>query len=166
VSLAVIVLSLAGCAQEDPQLVALREQLLLTAEPAEATTISEAKAGASENPRVVFVARVTGDEREAFVPGHAAFVVTEILADDDGHGGKDHADNCPFCQRKSATAPRAAVQFVDESGQPLAVDSLKLFGIRSGDAVVICGKGELLAELDMFQVTADGVYVRRNGGGR
>ena len=163
--LAASVLLLAGCSQEDPQLAALRERLLLTLEPAAATTIADAKAAAAENPDVLFVARIAQDEHEAFVPGRAAFLVTEILADEAGHGGKDHADNCPFCSRKAAEAPQAAVQFLGESGQPLAVDARKLFGIRPGDTVVIRGQGEVLAELDMFQVAADGIYVRRTGGG-
>jgi hypothetical protein len=66
---------------------------------------------------------------------------------------------------KAAQAPYAAVQFVDSSGEPLAVDARKLFGIQVGDTVVIRGQGEVLADLDMFQVTADGIYVRRTGGG-
>lgn len=35
------------------------------------------------------------------------------------------------------------------------------FGIQVGDTVVIRGHGEVLAELDMFQVTADGIYVQQ-----
>lgn len=166
VSLAAIVLLLAGCSAEDPRLATLRQPFVLSAEPESVTTIAEAKAAATENPRVTFVGRISGNDHEVFVPRSASFVVTEILPDEDGHGGKDHADNCPFCKRKAVTAPRAAVQFVDSTGDPLAVDARELFGIQVGDTVVIRGQGEVLAELDMFQVTADGVYVRRNGGGR
>ncbi len=159
-------LLLTGCSVEDPLLATLRQRLVLATEPAPVTTIVEAKAAAAENPRVTFVGRITGNEHDVFVPRSASFVLTEIQPDADGHGGKDHPDNCPFCKRKEVNAPRAAVQFVDSSGEPLAVDARKLFGIQVGDTVVIRGQGEVLADLDMFQVTADGIYVRRTGGGR
>ena len=120
---------------------------------------------AATKPNVLFVGRVAADEHETFVPGQASFLVTEILAGEQGHGGKDHADNCPFCKRKAAAAPRAAVQFLDAAGQTLDIDGRKLFGIAPGDTVVIRGTGELQTELDLFLVTADGIYVRPSGAG-
>lgn len=155
-----LLLSLAGCATEDPRFDAMRSQLLLDEAPADAMSIADAKAAASDNPDVAVLARIVPDEHEAFMPGQAAFVVTEVLSEEDGHGGKQHADNCPFCKRKAAEAPRAAVQFVDESGSPLKGDAREWFGIKCGDEVVIRGKGELLAELNMFQLTAAGIYLR------
>ncbi|MBC8355441.1 MAG: hypothetical protein H8E66_25975 [Planctomycetes bacterium] len=150
----------AGCSTEDPQVQAMRGRLLLEEAPDHAMTITEAKSAVTENANVAVIARIAPDLHEAFVPGQAAFLVTEILPEEDGHGGKQHADNCPFCKRKAAEAPRAAVQFVDESGSPLKADARELFGIRCGDEVVIRGKGELLGELNIFQVTADGIYLR------
>jgi len=159
------VLLLTGCSTEDPELAALRQQFVLAAEPESVSTIDQAQAAAAENSNVTFAGRITGDEHEVFAPRQASFVVTEILPEEDGHTGKDHADNCPFCKRKAAQAPRAAVQFVDSSGAPLAVDARDLFGLQVGDTVVIRGQGEVLAELNLFQVTADGIHVRRSGGG-
>lgn len=155
-----LLLLLAGCSTEDPQFDAMRGRLMLEEAPTNAMSIADAESVVSENPNVAVVAQIVPDEHEAFMPGQAAFVVTEVLSEEDGHGGKQHADNCPFCKRKAAEAPRAAVQFVDESGSPLKADARELFGIRCGDEVVIRGQGELLAELNMFQVTADGIYVR------
>ena len=152
--------ALPGCNKNDSELEATRSRLLLEEAPNDAMSIAEARSAISENPNIAVIARIIPDEHEAFVPGQTAFVVTEVLSEDDGHGGKQHADNCPFCKRKAAEAPRAAVQFVDESGSPLRADARELFGIASGDEVVIRGKGELLAELNMFQVTADGIYLR------
>jgi hypothetical protein len=156
---------LAGCSTEDPRLQSLREQFVLRAEPQQPTTIADAKTKVAENPRVEFVGRIAKDEFDAFTPGQASFLVTEILPDEPGHGGKDHAENCPFCKRKAAEAPRAVVHLVDAAGETLKVDARKLFGIESGDTVVIRGTGELMAELDLFVVTADGIYVRRSEGG-
>jgi hypothetical protein len=107
------------------------------------------------------VGRIDTGEHDAFTPGQASFLVKEILPDEHGHADEHHADNCPFCKRKEANAPRAAVQFVDETGQTLAVDARKLFEIEPGDSVVIRGRGEWLADVDLFLVTADGIYMQR-----
>lgn len=150
----------AGCNSDDAQLSALRDQLMLPEEPAAAATVSEAKATAASDRDVVVVGRIVDDEIEAFVPGQAVFLIAEILPGHEGHGGKDHVDNCPFCKRRAAKAPRAAVQCVDESGKPLDVDARKLFAVQPGDTVVVRGKGEVQTDLDVFQITADGIYVR------
>lgn len=162
--LAMLVALPAGCTKEDPQIAALRQQYLLTAEPAGATTIAEAKAAAAEKPDVLFVAQLDEDDQAASLPGQAAILVTEVLPKHAGHGDKNHAENCPFCKRRAAEAPRAAVQWVDASGDPLTVDARKLFGIGPGATVVVRGRGTVLPELGMFHVTATGIYVRSTGG--
>lgn len=162
-ALPAFVFLLVGCAAEDPQVVTLRQRFLLPEEPTASTSVSDARDAAAEDPDVLFVARVAYDEHEAFVPGRAVLFVSEILPEQEGHGGKDHVDNCPFCKRKAAKAPRAAVQFVDESGEPLAVDARELFNVQPGDTVVVRGKGEVLPEANMLQVEADGIYVRDRG---
>lgn len=153
-----------GCSAEDSRMATLRQRWMLTEEPAAVSTILEARDGVATNSNVVFAGRIADDEHEAFMPGEAAFIVTEILPVQDGHDGKEHVDNCPFCKRRAAQAPRALVKFADDSGAPLAVDARQLFGIQVGDTVVIRGKGEVLSELNLFQVTADGVFRRRSGG--
>ena len=152
-------LCLAGCSAEDPRLQSLRDQFLVLTEPTDPTSIAVAKEGLAEDPRVELVGRITEDEHTAFTQGRAFFIVTEILPDEHGHA--DHDDNCPFCKRKAATAPQAAVQFVDASGEALIFDAQKLFGVEPGDTVVIRGTGELMAELDLFVVTADGIHIRQ-----
>lgn len=159
VALTLLALS-TGCNREDAQVTALREQLMLPQEPASPTTVSEAKANIATDREVVVVGRILDDEIEAFVPGQAVFLISEILPGHEGHGGKEHIDNCPFCKRRAAKAPRAAVQCVDESGKPLDVDARKLFAVEPGDTVVVRGQGEVLTDWDVFQVTADGIYVR------
>lgn len=156
-------LCLPGCSTEDARLESLRERYLLSSEPPAPTTIAEAKAKLSENSRVKLVGRIPADEHEAFTRGEATFFVTEILSDDHGHSDPDHVDNCPFCQMRAANAPRAAVQFVDEQGEPLEVDARELFGIDTGDTVVIQGMARLIAKLDVFVVTADSIYLRASG---
>ena len=162
--LAVASLCVAGCSTEDPRFKSLREQYLLAAEPTEPTTIADATTGVAEDSRVEFVGRVAANEFEAFTPGQASFLVTEILSDDHGHGSDHDADNCPFCKRRAANAPRAAVQLVDAAGATIEVDARELLGIQPGDTVVVQGTGELNAKLEMLFVDADGIYVRTSGG--
>ncbi len=159
VALTLLALS-TGCNREEAQIAALREQLMLPQEPADTTTVSEGKAATPTDPDVVVVGRILDDESEAFVPGQAIFLIAEVLPGREGHSGKEHIDNCPFCQRRAAKAPRATVQCVDDSGKPLDVDARQLFAVQPGDTVVVRGKGEVQTDLDTFQVTAEGIYVR------
>ena len=157
--LPVVTLCLLGCSMEEPRFQALRQQFVLPTEPTALTTIADARAQLAENPYVQLIGRIDTDEYRAFTRGKAAFLVTEIIADEHGHGGSDHADNCPFCKRKAAETPQASVQFVDESGDALNVDARKLFGLQPGDRVVIRGTGELVAGLNLLVVTADGIFL-------
>ncbi|MCA9186522.1 MAG: hypothetical protein KDA99_12915 [Planctomycetales bacterium] len=149
-----------GCAKEDPRVLEMRRRLSMESEPADVTTIEEAKNSLHEHPNVLIAARIVDDEYEAFIDRQAAFIVTEIVPDDHTHGGNEHdAANCPFCSRK-ANALRAAVQFVDDSGKPIGIDARELFSIHQGDTVVVAGKGELIPGLDMLQITAERIFVR------
>ena len=160
--LAVSVSLLGGCSQDDSKLVELRRELLLDVEP-DATSIALAKNSVSENPNVSIIARVFDDEQLAFINGEASFMVTEILPKAVGHDDKNHVKNCPFCKRRAAEAPRAAVRFISETGDPLSIDARELFDIGPSDTVVIQGRGELMAEVDMLQVTAHTIFVRKSG---
>ena len=147
-----------GCSTEDPRTQSLRERFVLAAEPKAPSTIADAMANVADNPRVEFIGRIDANEFNAFTPGQASFLVTEILPDEHGHGSDHDAEDCPFCKRRAAEAPRAAVQFVDADGETIDVDARELFDINPGDTVVVQGKGELNAKLEMLFVTADGVY--------
>ncbi|MDA7980350.1 MAG: hypothetical protein MPJ50_16445 [Pirellulales bacterium] len=146
---------LVGCSSEDPQIAELRQQLSIEAEPSGATTIAVAKEGVGSNPDVSVVAQILSDESEAFVAGQAAFFIEEV-------GTESHCENpdCPFCKEKNAGGPAAAVQFVGETGEPLAFDARELLQVRSGDTVVIEGKGEVVQGMNLLQITAETIFVR------
>ena len=150
-------LLIVGCTAEDSQIVSLRQQLVVGAEPADATTIAVAKDNIAENSNVSIVAQVSTDELAAFVKGQAAFLVTEVCSDEESHCDND---DCAFCNSRKAESLNAVVQFVGKTGDPLAVDARELFGIRPGDIVVIRGKGEVMTAVDMLQVTAKTIFVR------
>jgi hypothetical protein len=150
---------LAGCGGENTELVSWREQLMLDAEPADVSTIEDAKSRIDSEPVVTFAGRV--DLKSQSIGGKAstAFMVAEIMDSDHDHGLGGDSD-CPFCKHKAAKAPKAAVQFVDQAGRVLPHDPARLFGIQTGDVVVIHGKGEIIDELNLLNVTADSIFVR------
>jgi len=99
---------------------------------------------------------------EPFLDGKASFVLVEIPADDHARKPGHDADNCPFCKKKTASAPMVAVQFVGADGKPIPIDARTLFGVEKGRDVVVRGTGVFDAKLGIpvIQVTADGLYVR------
>jgi hypothetical protein len=151
---------LAGCGGENTELVSLREQLMLDAEPAEVSTIEDAKSRIASQPVVTFAGRVDLKSQSIGGKANAAFMVAEITDSDHDHGPGGDSD-CPFCKHKAAKAAKAAVQFVDQTGKVLPHDPAQLFGIQTGDVVVIHGQGEVIDELNLLNVTADGIFVRR-----
>jgi hypothetical protein len=76
------------------------------------------------------------------------------------HHGGDH--NCTFCQRLAAKSAHtvAVVNFVDENGDILKIDSRELLGLKENQRVVIRGRAELLGGT-MLVIHADGVHIRR-----
>ncbi len=155
-----VLASIVGCGIEDPRIGKWRSAFLLENAPSGATSIADAKAHLAESPTVVFEGRVGPGPDNVFTPGKATFLVTELLSDEHTHASGHDAGNCPFCKRRAAKAPLAAVRFVDRSGAVLAMDARDLFGLKMGDSVVISGKGKILDELELFEVTANGILLR------
>jgi hypothetical protein len=151
----------AGCSGEDPQLLTLRKQLLLDAEPTDVSTIEDAKSQIATDRAVTFAGRVDLTGQAVAAKASTSFMVSEITDSDHDHGAGNDASDCPFCKHKAAKTPKAAVQFVDQAGKALPYDPAKLFGIQSGDVVVVRGQGEIIEELNLLNVTADGIFVRK-----
>jgi hypothetical protein len=98
-----------------------------------------------------------GDD-DPFEKNQAAFFLSELP--DHDHAGHDAA-NCPFCKHRAAETPRVIVQFVDDAGQVLPIDSRQLLGVEKGQVVVVRGQGQLNDTLDLLVVTASGIHIRR-----
>ena len=151
----------AGAAAADEALVAAGATGAAgAAAPPQATSIADAKAALAKDAMVVFEGRVGPGPDHVFTPGKAAFLVAETLPAGHSHPPGHDASDCPFCKRRAAQASLAAVQFVDSSGEVLPIDARNLFGLKTGDAVVIRGRGEILDDLDLFRVTANGIYLK------
>ena len=75
------------------------------------------------------------------------------------HGG---GHECAFCKSLAAKNAHAiaVVNFIDENGQILRVDTRELLELKENQTVIIRGKAKLLAG-SMLVIDADGVFVPR-----
>lgn len=144
----------------------VRQKFVLAAEPEGATSIVDAKEKLEKQPDVpqpvLIVGEIGAREHDPFLEGKASFIMIDIV--DDGHAKKPghDTDNCPFCKKRRAKLPLAAVQFVAADGQVIQFDSRKLFGLAKGREVVVRGTATYNTKLPMpvVQVTADAIHVR------
>lgn len=138
--------------------------LVLAEEPAGALTLAQAKAKLNTTPQPVVIAgRIGAKGMDPFLEGKASFSLLEIPTDDHAAKPGHNADDCPFCKKRNANSPLAAVQFLGTDGKPIPVDARKLFGVQKGSDVVIRGTGVFDPKLGIpvLQITADGIHVRK-----
>jgi hypothetical protein len=153
---------LAAPAAAEVDVAAARGRFVLPAEPDGATTLAAAKEKLTTTPQPVVIAgRIGGKGMDAFVKDKASFSLLEI-PDDHAKKPGHKPDDCPFCKKRAANAPIAAVQFVGDDGKELPLDARTLFGIQEGQEVVIRGSGVFDPKLGIpvLQITADGIHVR------
>lgn len=161
----VIVIALAvvaGDVRADLDVDTVRGTLLLAEEPGGAVTLTAAREKLTTKPQpVVIVGRIAGRGAEPFVEGKASFSLLDVPDDHAAKPGHKPED-CPFCKKKAANAPIAAVRFVGADGKELPVDARKLFGVEAGSVVVVRGSGVFDPKLGIpvLQITADGIHVR------
>ena len=88
----------------------------------------------------------------------------EIPAADDHAAKPGHkADDCPFCKKRAANSPMAAVSFAGADGKVIPLEAQKLLGVAEGQDVVVKGTAFFDPKLGIpvIQVNAEGVYVRK-----
>lgn len=142
---------------------AVRGRVLLAEEPAGATTLAAAKAKLTPSPQPVVIAgRIGGRGTDPFGKGEATFSMLEIPTDDHAKKPGHKPDDCPFCKKRNASSPIAAVSIVGADGKVIPLDAKALLGLRDGQDVVVSGKGFFDPKLGIpvIQVTADGLFVR------
>ncbi len=147
-----------------PDAVAVRKQLLLDAEPQGALSLTAAKEKLTTTPQPVVIAgRIGAKGMDPFLAGKASFSLLEIPDDDHASKPGHDDDNCPFCKKRAAKSPIAAVQFVGADGKPIPMDARELFGVAKGSDVVIRGSAVFDPKLGIpvLQVTAEGIHVRK-----
>ena len=147
-----------------------RAAFTLAEAPPAALTVGEAQKLLEKAPQnrasLTMVGRIAARAGEdPFLEGKASFVMMD-LPDDDHSSKQGHdADNCPFCKRRKAKAALAAVQFVDQAGGVVPIDSRKLFGLRAGAKVVIQGQAYFNPKLPfpIVQINAAGIHTLSAG---
>lgn len=150
-------------ARAEIDVAAIRGRLQLAEEPAGALTLAAAKQKLTTTPQPIVVAgRIGGKGMDAFIKDKASFSMLEIPADDHAKKPGHKPDDCPFCKKRQANSPIAAVQFVGADGKELPIDARALFGIKEGQDVVIRGTAIFDPKLGIpvIQLTADGIHIR------
>ncbi|MCC9658552.1 hypothetical protein [Rhodopirellula halodulae] len=139
--------------------------VLLESAPETALSLTEVKelydAEESTPPEeLTLVGKVDAGEFEAFEPGSATFMLSELP--DEAHTGGDpeHADNCPFCKRRAANAPKAVVQIIDNAGSVRETRADQLAGLAKGDVVTVSGKATYDADVNTITIQSQKIHVR------
>jgi hypothetical protein len=154
----------AAPARAEIDVAAVRGSVLLPEEPAGAVSIADAKAKLTPTPQPVVVAgRIGGRGTSPFGKNEATFSMLEIPADDHAAKPGHKPDDCPFCKKRAANSPIAAVSFAGTDGKVIAVDAQKLLGVAEGQDVVVRGQGFFDPKLGIpvIQINADGLFIRR-----
>lgn len=158
-----IVVGMPGCGGDglDAPARTLRDRILLKSAPEKAVSLDAAREAAKSKPELVVTGRIAAGATEPWVPGKAAFVISELPPEEESHShGADHdPDSCPFCKHRASKAPLALVQFLDDQGQVVDIDARKLFGVKKNQVVVIRGEVEV-DERGAMTVKAESMYVK------
>lgn len=104
------------------------------------------------------VGRIFAGDFDPWEQGRASFLISELP--EEGHGAGHDADNCPFCKRKAAQAPKAMVRFADEKGQTVGIDARELFELKTGDVVAVRGSAKV-GELNTLMIDAAALHRKR-----
>jgi hypothetical protein len=160
----------AGCSQESSTATSLTtdpavpvidgSKYLLSEEPADATTVIEAREKSEDGADVVLVGRIGGSVNP-WVEGRAAFSIVDptlkACSDIPGDECKKPWDYC--CETHKLPTSTAFVKFVDEDGRPLQTDARELLSLKELQTVVVRGKAKR-DEAGNLTVLASGLFVR------
>ena len=160
-SFCLAMVAIIGCAESiDPEILAARQKLVLDTAPDSPLSITEAKATAESSTDVTLVGRIDAGDLDPFDTQVAAFILSELPVEHEQGEGHD-ADNCPFCKRRAANAPKAHVTMVGDTDSPIAYAAPKLLGVKKGDQVVVRGSGVWNPELNVLEVKSKEIYLAR-----
>ena len=108
--------------------------------------------------------RIGGRGTSPFGKNEATFSMLEIPTDDHAAKPGHKPDDCPFCKKRAANSPIAAVSFAGADGKVIPLDAQNLFGVAEGQDVVVRGSGFFDPKLGIpvIQINADGLYLRKS----
>jgi hypothetical protein len=155
-SLGLIVLTMGGCAKTSEP-TATTSEAILTAKPAGALGVIQARKEAKDKQDVIVVGRIGGDMKP-FIDGIAAFSIvdTELKPCPDEEGCPTPWDYC--CDTDKLPERKALVKVVDGSGKPVASDARQLLGVKELSTVTVRGKASR-DEAGNLTILATGIFV-------
>lgn len=152
-----------GCADgTDPKVLALRQQFVVEKLPGNERPIPDVrkdlKSGTltPETPFSIRV-RINAGDFPPFSEGKATFIVTDATGHDGDESHNPH--ECPFCKRDIKSVI-ARVEWKDNEGKLLNIDSRELFDVKEFDLLVIEGTGQF-DEDETLIVAASKMFVTR-----
>lgn len=135
-------------------------QYFLTAEPAAAKSVVDAKKSAQDGEEVTLVGRIGGSE-SPFVSGRASFTVVDLslvpCSERPGDSCKTPWDYC--CDTDTLPSSTAVVKIVDGEGKTVAKDAQKDLGMKELQTVTVKGKAKR-DEAGNLVVLASAVFVK------
>jgi hypothetical protein len=155
-----------GCdnASAPPDTESTSADWMLSSAPADAQSVKEAKADATEGEQVVVRGRI-GGRMKPMTAGSPVFVIMDLSVP---HCGQIPGDQCPtpwdYCCEKpeDITANSATVQIVNESGEALDTDPASA-GLKPLDEIIVVGTVGPRPGDDVFTIRAKGVYRAEQG---
>lgn len=148
--------------QSEPGSISVASEHLLSVEPANAVALTEAAESlGSESKSITLIGKIDAGDFSAFQEKEATFMLSELPQDGHGVDDPDHEDNCPFCKRRAANAPKAIVQIVDDKGNVIPTDARQLLGVQKGDRVIASGIATFDDSVNAITVQCERVYLLR-----
>ena len=169
--LLLITTSILGCGQQpsstmlttsDNEVAIDKNKYLLKTEPEDVVGVITLREEAKDQDPVVLVGRI-GGRRNPWIKGRCAFTVIDAsmsVVADGQESGQDQVclDDCCASLRTTCTL---LVKIVDENGNPLAIDTRKLFDVKENDMVVVKGTVHRDEAEGTCVVAAQGIYLRQ-----
>ncbi len=159
----------AGCSSESPAPPAAESPVaaaidgaryLLDSEPDRSAGVIAVRESASDGDDIVITGRI-GGSANPWINGRAAFSIVDhsltACSDIPGDECEKPWDYC--CQTDKLPTSTALVKFVDDDGNPLAVDSRELLAVKELQTVVVRGKAKR-DDAGNLTVLASQVFVR------
>lgn len=134
---------------------------LLTDEPGEPQSVSEAKESAEDGEEVTLVGRIGGSE-SPFVTGRASFTLVDTSLvpcnEKEGDSCKTPWDYC--CDTDQLQSHTAVIKVVDQDGKTVPMDAKAKLGMKELQTVIVKGKAKR-DEAGNLTVLAPAVYVKK-----
>lgn len=129
-------------------------------QPEDAVSLTQAAESlGGETKSMTLIGKIDAGDFSAFETDTATFMLSELPSDGHGTDDPDHADNCPFCKRRLANAPKAIVQIVDDRGNVIATDARELIGVDQGNRVIAVGEASFDESVNAITVKCRRVFV-------